>query len=114
MPEAAESAVEHSRDLEGVSPLEAASRTSHRVSFAPESGREDKRRPQYSEPLGFPIKEARRALHLFSGCSGLVEEILTLWGYSVIRLDQKVCEAEICCDILDWDFRAKFTQAIFI
>ena len=81
--------------------MNAASRTSHRVSFAQESECEDRFRPQNSESLGFPIKEARRALHLFSGCSGLVEESLTLWGYSVIRLDQKFRDAEICCDIMD-------------
>ena len=59
------------------------------------------------------MKEARRALHLFSGCSGLVEESLTLWGYSVIRLDQKFLDAEICCDIMDWDFRAEFPPSHF-
>ena len=81
--------------------LDALPRTSHRVSFAKEPAREEKFLPQYSELIGFPIKEARRALQLFSGCSGLVEESLTLWGYSVIRLDQKFCDAEICCDIMD-------------
>ena len=77
--EVAESAVEHSRDPKGEISLEAVPRMSHRVRFAQESEREDKFRHQYSEPLVFPIKEARRALHLFSGCSGLVEESLTLW-----------------------------------
>ena len=111
--ETVESAVEHSRDLEGEIPLEAVPRMSRRVRFALESERGDTFRPQCSEQLGFPIKEARRALHLFSGCSGLVEESLTLWGYSVIRLDQKVRDAEICCDIMDWDFRAEFSPSHF-
>ena len=39
--EAAESAVEHSRDPEGEILLEAVSRMSHRVRFAPESAREE-------------------------------------------------------------------------
>ena len=50
---------------------------------------------------------------MFSGCSGLVEESLSLWGYSVIRLDQKFRDAEICCDIMDWDFRAEFPPGHF-
>ena len=70
--------------------------------------------PECSEPLGFLIKEARRALHLFSGCLGLVEEILALWGYSVTRLDQKCREVEIFCDIMDWDFQAEFPPVTFI
>ena len=93
--------------------LDSASRTSHRVSFAKEPERENKFLPQYSELLGFPIKEARRALHLFSGCSGLVEESLTLWGYCVIRLDQNFRDAEIFCDIMDWDFRSEFPPVHF-
>ena len=93
--------------------MEAVPRMSHRVRFASEPERENNFRPPYSEPLGFPIKEARRALHLFSGCSGLVEESLTLWGYSVIRLDQKVRDAEICWDIMDWDFRSEFPPGHF-
>ena len=96
-----------------MSALDAAPRASHRVSFAKESECEDKVLPQYSEPLGFPIKEARRALHLFSGCSGLVERGLTLWGYSVICLDQKFRDTEIRCDIMDWDFRAEFPPGHF-
>ena len=68
---------------------------------------------QYSEPLWFPIKEAGRALQLFSGCSGLVEEGLTLWVFSVIRLDQKFRDAQISCDIMDWDFRAEFPPGHF-
>ena len=43
----------------------------------------------------------------------LVEESLTLWGYSVIRLDQKFCDAEICCDFMDWDFRAEYPPGHF-
>ena len=39
---------------------------------------------------------------------------MTLWGYSVIRLDQKFRDAEICCDIMDWDFRAEFSPNFFI
>ena len=81
--------------------------------FRKEPERREKFFPQYSEPLGFPIKEARRALHLFSSCSGLVEESLTLWGYSVIRLYQKFRDVEICCDIMDWDFRAEFLPGHF-
>ena len=42
-----------------------------------------------------------------------MEESLTLWGYSVIRLDQKFRDAEICCDIMDWDFRAEFPPGHF-
>ena len=114
MPEAAESAVGHSRDPKGEILLDGASCMSHRVRFAQESEREDKFRPQYSDPLWFPIKEARRALHLFSGCSGLVEESLSLWGYSVIRLDQKFRDVEFCCDIMDWDFCAEFPPVISI
>ena len=93
--------------------FDATPRTSHRVCFAKEPERGDKFLPQHSEPLGFPIKEARRALHLFPGCSGLVEESLTLWGYSVIRLDQKFRDAEIWCDIMHWDFRAEFLPGHF-
>ena len=63
--------------------------------------------------MGFPRKETRRALHLFSGRSGLVEESLALWGYSVTRLDQKFRDVEICCDIMDWDFRAEFAPGHF-
>ena len=70
--EAAESAVEHSRDPEGEILLDAVSRTSPRFSFAKEPEREEKFLPQYSEPLGFPIEEAGCALHLVLGCSGLV------------------------------------------
>ena len=80
--------------------MEAVSRMSHRVRFAQDSEREDHFRPQYSDSLGFLIKEARRALHLFSGCSGLVAESFTLWGYSVIRLDQKVRDAELF--VISW------------
>ena len=50
---------------------------------------------------------------MFSSCSGLVEEILTLWGYSVIRLDQKDRDAEICCYIMNWDFQAEFLPGHF-
>ena len=93
--------------------MDAAPRTSHRVSFAKEPEREDKFLPQYSEPLGFPMKEARRALHLFSGFLGFFEGSLTLWGYSVIRLNQKFRYVEICCDTMDWDFRAEFLPGHF-
>ena len=50
---------------------------------------------------------------MLSGCSGLVEKSLALWGYSVTRLDQKFRDAEICCDIMDRDFRAEILPGHF-
>ena len=43
----------------------------------------------------------------------MVEERLTLRGYSVIHLDQKFRDADICCDLIDWDFRAEFPPEYF-
>jgi len=51
-----------------------------------------------------------RLLELFSG-TGSVGKVAHALGYEVISLD--LADATICCDILDWDYKAAFSVGHF-
>ena len=54
--------------------------------------------------------DAMRLLELFSG-TGSVGKVAHALGYEVISLD--LADATICCDILDWDYKAAFSVGHF-
>ena len=51
-----------------------------------------------------------RVLDLFSGTHS-VGKVASALGYEVVSLD--LSDATICCDIMEWDYKAAFSEGYF-